>query len=126
MSNEFHCLLAVCPKSKYLELFLDLRDLFLLSTKSIVISHDTHRLVLLHCLHLCPIFNSDNLLLLYHFQNIIGGFAKELVMGMDCPCLEDLVLPSSCCVGVVVVSACALWWCSSEFVSRTNSTTRVR
>ena len=23
-------------------------------------------------------------------------------MGMDCPCLGDLVLPSSCCVGVVV------------------------
>ncbi len=63
-----------------LELFLDLRDLFLLPTKSIVIVHDTHRLVLLHCLHLCPIFNSDNLLRLYHFQNIIGGFDIELVM----------------------------------------------
>jgi hypothetical protein len=25
-------------------------------------------------------------------------------MGMDCPCLGDLVLPSSCCVGVAVVS----------------------
>jgi hypothetical protein len=47
-------------------------------------------------------------------------------MGMDCPCLGDLVLPSSCCVGVVVVSARALWWCSSKFVTRTKSTTRVR
>jgi hypothetical protein len=47
----------------------------------------------MYCLHLCPIFNSDNLLLLYHFQNIIG----------------------SCQCG-------ALWWCSSEFVSRTKST----
>jgi hypothetical protein len=44
MSNEF-CLLAMCPKPKSLELFLDLWDLFLLPTKSIVIGHDTHRLV---------------------------------------------------------------------------------
>ena len=99
-------------------------------------------------------------------------------MGMDCPCLGDLVLPSSCCVGVVVRrwrrrrwrnddnddddnvgngatgngiqrrwrwhdgrwdtttmvttmaadddSAHALRWCSSEFISQTKSTTRVR
>ena len=45
-----------------------------------VIGHDTHCLVLLHCLQLCPIFNSDNLLLLYHFQNIIRGFDIELVL----------------------------------------------
>jgi hypothetical protein len=30
-------------------------------------------------------------------------------MGIDCPCLGDLVLPSSCCVGVVNFSARALW-----------------
>jgi hypothetical protein len=45
-------------------------------------------------------------------------------MGMDCSCLGDLVLPSSCCVCVVVVSVRALWRCSSElFVSQTKSTT---
>ena len=80
LNKQQFCLLSVCPKPKSLELFLNLRDPFLLPTKSIVIGHDTHRLVLLHCLHLCPIFNSDNLLVLYHFQNIIGGFDIEPVL----------------------------------------------
>ncbi len=36
-----------------------------------------HHLVLLQCLHLCPTFNSDNLILLYHFQNIIGALSPH-------------------------------------------------
>ena len=46
----------------------------------------------------------------YHWWDDIRGS-----MGMDCPCLGDLVEPSSYCFGVVAVSAGAL-----KFVRQTK------